>query len=78
MRRGQKAGLTAHLTAIKAYNAGRRESAVSIAEMLMRGKAVLPLELWGRGERRHMPTDEEWDHRHIHLGSEEMERHDCS
>jgi acetolactate synthase-1/2/3 large subunit len=37
MRRGQKAGLTAHLAAIKAYNAGRRESG-SVAEMPMRGK----------------------------------------
>ena len=37
MRRGQKAGLTAHLAAIKAYNAGRCESG-SVAEMPMRGK----------------------------------------
>src|SRR5262249_9918600 len=35
--RGQNAGLTAHLAAIKAYNAEHRESG-SVAEMPMRGK----------------------------------------
>ena len=34
----QKAGLTAHLAAIKAYNAGRRELAGSVAETPMRAK----------------------------------------
>jgi hypothetical protein len=46
----KKAGLTAHLTAIKAYNARRRESAGFVAEMLMRWKEIpvaeFALELW--------------------------------